>query len=177
MAPRILVALDGSDHAEKALDQAIALARSSGGELSILNVVSNQALSEAEQRLAETEYAVEVGAAMRSFEAAADAPEIRTGLGSLVQSSHAVGATVRRVLGQEIVAEAAELARSKGVAKVSTAVEHGDAASVIIREAGAQGAELVVLGCRGLGDIAGLLLGSVSHKVAHGAGCSVLIVR
>jgi nucleotide-binding universal stress UspA family protein len=40
----------------------------------------------------------------------------------------------------------------------------------------AKGADLVVTGSRGLGGFRGLLLGSVSHQVAHHATCPVVIV-
>jgi nucleotide-binding universal stress UspA family protein len=50
----------------------------------------------------------------------------------------------------------------------------GNAASVLLESA--KGADLVVVGSRGLGGFAGLLLGSVSHHVAHHATCPVVIV-
>lgn len=50
----------------------------------------------------------------------------------------------------------------------------GPAASVLLHAA--KGADLVVLGSRGLGGFKGLLLGSVSHQVARHAACPVVVV-
>jgi nucleotide-binding universal stress UspA family protein len=43
--------------------------------------------------------------------------------------------------------------------------------------AAAEGADMLVLGSRGLGGFAGLLLGSVSQQCAHHARCPVVIVH
>lgn len=39
------------------------------------------------------------------------------------------------------------------------------------------GAELIVIGTRGRGDLASLVLGSTSHGIIHHAPCDVLVVR
>ena len=40
-----------------------------------------------------------------------------------------------------------------------------------------QGAQLIVLGDRGLGAVKRFMLGGVSNKLAHHAPCNILIVR
>ncbi len=54
---------------------------------------------------------------------------------------------------------------------------YGRAARVILEAADEQGAGLLIMGSRGLSDLAGLVLGSVTHKVLHLAHCPVLVVR
>ncbi|HLJ60603.1 MAG TPA: universal stress protein [bacterium] len=53
----------------------------------------------------------------------------------------------------------------------------GDPASQILEAAKAKGADLIVIGSRGLGQLGGLILGSVSERVLHAAHTPVLIVR
>lgn len=56
-------------------------------------------------------------------------------------------------------------------------LEIGAPSDVILSVAGAERADLIVLGARGLGPIKELLLGSVSHRVLAHAACPVLAVR
>jgi len=53
----------------------------------------------------------------------------------------------------------------------------GPAAEAIIKVAATHKSDLIVMGSRGLGTLAGLLLGSTSQKVVAHAPCPVLIVR
>jgi nucleotide-binding universal stress UspA family protein len=61
--------------------------------------------------------------------------------------------------------------------KATSQLSQGDAATEIIEYAKNASMDLIVVGSRGLSRIRGLLLGSVSRKLVHYAGCSVLIVK
>lgn len=56
-------------------------------------------------------------------------------------------------------------------------VELGDPAEQIVVAATAQRADHIVMGTRGLSPVKGLLLGSVSDRVAREAPCPVTLVR
>jgi len=61
--------------------------------------------------------------------------------------------------------------------KISSEIIQGPPAQVIVDEAESWGADLIVMGSRGLGVWNRVLLGSVSNAVVHHAKCSVEVVR
>jgi nucleotide-binding universal stress UspA family protein len=93
------------------------------------------------------------------------------GSGMTGAMEHRVGDADRRP-----VAEATALADEHGVL-VRAELLQGDAAREIVRLADAVEADVIVMGSRGRGRVAGALLGSVSQAVLHGSKRSVLIVR
>jgi nucleotide-binding universal stress UspA family protein len=60
--------------------------------------------------------------------------------------------------------------------RVTSLVWEGDPAESIIEAAGAEGAEVIVLGSHARGRIGRLLRGSVSHRVVRDAGIPVVVV-
>jgi nucleotide-binding universal stress UspA family protein len=62
-------------------------------------------------------------------------------------------------------------------AEIHTELIEGDPAEVIVEVAQTRESNVIVMGSRGLGKLAGLLLGSTSQKVVSHAPCPVLIVR
>ena len=61
--------------------------------------------------------------------------------------------------------------------KIKTVLKRGDAATEIIDYVNKNRIDLIVAGSRGLSRVRSWLLGSVSRKLVHYSGCSVLIVR
>jgi nucleotide-binding universal stress UspA family protein len=72
---------------------------------------------------------------------------------------------------------AAETLRGEGVSDVETHVIREDASEALINAADQHGADLIVVGNKGMTGAQRFLLGSVPNKVSHHAPCSVLIVR
>jgi nucleotide-binding universal stress UspA family protein len=54
---------------------------------------------------------------------------------------------------------------------------YGHAAREIVEDAKAHDVGVIIMGSRGRGDLAGLLLGSTAHKVIHLADRPVMVVR
>ena len=75
---------------------------------------------------------------------------------------------------KELASEAVELLTQRGL-RASGVVVKGDPAAAILETAEEEGADLIVIGRRGLGRLAGLLLGSVSERIARHASVPVLL--
>jgi nucleotide-binding universal stress UspA family protein len=82
-----------------------------------------------------------------------------------------LGQAAHTSLGQWLVAATADL---EGLDVEHQATE-GPSSTVLVEAAA--GADLLVVGSRGLGGFSELLLGSVSHQVAQRAHCPVVIIR
>jgi nucleotide-binding universal stress UspA family protein len=78
--------------------------------------------------------------------------------------------------GEEVLAEAlAEVAGEHPSAVIRTRVVQGHPAFALLQAA--EGADLLVLGCRGHGGFIGALLGSVSQHCVQHAPCPVVVNR
>ena len=86
--------------------------------------------------------------------------------------------TESRTHAPRVVADAAETIRiAQPALQVSTKIVEGTPKTLIVEEAEAWGADLIVVGAHGYGATTRTLLGSVSQAVALHAPCSVEIAR
>lgn len=147
MFKKFLAAVDGSEHAQKALDVACDLARQSGGEILVLSVYRHHSSIESTHSMVRGREELEP-------------PD----------------ATLSR-LAREIVDEGVARVRANGVAAVEGLVRRGPPARSIVETAKERGADAIVMGSRGLGDVEAFLLGSVSHKVCSISECTCITVK
>ena len=148
MFDKILCAVDGSDHSRRAAHTAAVMAQQFNASLTILTVTREIEPSPAIKRYLE-------------LEQLSGEPQ------------YVLDAMTEKVLG-----EAEDEARSaSGIKSVKTEVLTGPRARTIVDYAKREKMDAVVMGSRGLGDVEAILLGSVSHKVASLATCSVIVVR
>ena len=139
MYEKILVAVDQSEVATRALNAALALASLSQGEVWVLHLREREVMG-------------------------------KTGL---LTSSEG------RDEASEAVNEAVETLTNAGIKAHGTVRDtvFGYAAREIVNDAREHGTDVIVMGTRGRGDLAGLVLGSTAHKVIHLADRPVLVVR
>jgi nucleotide-binding universal stress UspA family protein len=81
-----------------------------------------------------------------------------------------------REVAESVLGRAARELETEGI-EVETHAREGDPAHVLIQVAEEQGAELIIVGARGLTGLERFLLGSVSSKLSQHAPTSVMVVR
>ena len=141
MFRKLVVGTDGSARAERAVQEAIDLAKATGAQLHLVAVF---------------------GEGERHWEN--------------IESSAKVDSKDLRQVAESVLARSAAKAREQGVEAEYTARE-GDPADAILAVASEQGADLVVVGNKGMTGAGRFLQGSVPNKITHHADCSVLVIR
>jgi nucleotide-binding universal stress UspA family protein len=173
---RVMVALDGSARSEKALDLASDIAARYGAELiCCMSCPTSRSRMRSAIWSRSSTWTRLPPASPRS---PSNRRATRASAPSRVLQHYAdVARQFRQALGQRLISQARARARDKGVRAVQNLLEDGDPASTILCLAKGLHVDMIFLGSRGLGDAQGLLLGSVSHKVAHLAECTCVSVK
>lgn len=172
---KVLVATDGSDHANTAVLLAGDLAAKYGARLIVLHILLVNIDSEVLRKLISPEVLPDdLRALLDSYED--DFLMAMGGTGAGFVNIPAPRELVER-LGQQILEQSERIAREAGVEDVSTMMVEGDPADSILDCAAFENANMIVLGSRGLSDFKGFFLGSVSHKVSSQAECTCVTVK
>ncbi len=89
------------------------------------------------------------------------------------------GVSETAIEGVGVATDLAESLRNDGIKARAEEplVPHGRVAQEITTVAEAMKPDVIAMGSRGLSDVGGFFLGSVTHKVLHLALCPVLVVR
>jgi nucleotide-binding universal stress UspA family protein len=140
-----LVATDGSDGADRAIDYAARWAKHVSAELLIVNIIGGYGLP---------------NKLMRTF----------------TQAQHAWLDEMLQSLSAEMLTKARDRAQGAGVAVILLDSRSGDVAQSIINIAKEKTADVIVVGKRGAGHVAGVLIGSVSQKLVSLAPLPVVVV-
>ncbi len=174
MFKNVLVATDGSDHANKAVDLAVDMAAKYDAGLTVLSVVDGSALTEDAKRVA-----AEKGVDMNPVLDIPDLAAILPNAAAILPDVEAILANgrIKAALAEAIMEEARDRAGVALGAEIRGRTKSGDAAEEILKVAEGDAADLIVMGCRGLGALKSLLVGSVSQKVSHLANCTCVTVK
>lgn len=171
MIKKILVPVDGSPHSVKAVELASDLASKYGAEIVLLHVLLRGHMPDGLKRALE----IEVGQRTSSADNLVNMPqEIMARVGA---KDAQLSLKELDFIGKYVLSSVAAICHDKGVARVDERVEQGNPASVVIQVADETHADMIVMGSRGLSDLQGMLVGSVSHKVSHLAKCTCVTVR
>ncbi|MFY0610818.1 MAG: universal stress protein [Hyphomicrobiaceae bacterium] len=148
MFRKVLIAVDGSGHSKRAIAYGAQIAVQNEAEVVLFHV-------------------------MRHLGSDRVPPDLEE-LGH-IEHVRLTEADMLRSVAEAVINDAQDLAGKRGVAKVQTVIQDGDPATRIVEYSKAHEVDLIVIGRRGLGGLAGLLLGSVSQKVSHAAPCACLL--
>jgi nucleotide-binding universal stress UspA family protein len=145
---RVLVAVDGSDSSEQALEALLRLPLPTHAEFRLAHIAAGD------------------GAGEEPITAGVD---LQTAISEYDRACHVDG-------GQDVIRGG--VARRRAGARPATAdVRHGAAAEELIAAAREWDADLIVVGAENRSVLGRLFLGSVSHRVLSHAPCSVLVGR
>lgn len=153
MIQKILVALDGSEPSERALEYAVEFAERWGAELTLLAVIPRVMLP----------VFPDEGFGATPIAAAKDFGQYQKRM---------------RTIYQNVLTEAeTDLRRDHPEVKVVTRLEEGRPSSTIVGVAEEDDFDIIVMGSRGIGGITGWILGSTSRRVVDSCTKPILIVK
>ncbi|MGC2239287.1 MAG: universal stress protein [Acidimicrobiia bacterium] len=135
----ILLAVDGSEHSDRAARLAAELSRAFGAYVDVIHVVQERVILPA--------------GAIHEY--------------GQLENLYLTEKDVLESVGKTVEEEAARMVREAGGKIRHESVVVGIPAYEIVAAAKQHDVDCIIMGRRGLGDMKGLFVGSVSHKVGH----------
>lgn len=173
----ILLATDGSDHAGAALEICATLARQHAAEVLAVHVVTDRQPTEEARHAVEVEFPDQLVERCRGAMLADKGPDDGAALAKLIVSRQSdIAKVINSIMGENILHRAAARLGEQHIG-VTTRLTEGEPAECLLEIAATEACDTIVIGCRGMGKLAGVLLGSVSQSVAHRADCHVVMVK
>lgn len=173
MFKSILCPIDGSEHANKALSLAVDLAKKYDARLLLLHVLLRNVDTRELRRFAENEGLTKTVASeierLKTVDSRVEIVRLR--------DLQPISSGILVDIGEHVLAMAKLETENSGIHDVNVAVLDGDPASRILEYAERESVDCIVIGSRGLSDVKGLLVGSVSHKVSSRARCTCITVK
>ncbi|WP_019624743.1 universal stress protein [Thioalkalivibrio thiocyanoxidans] len=157
----MLVPVDGSDNAWRAVEVAADLAAKYQARVVLLSVLLQ---------------GEEVPPHIRKLSDLPDPDDPPVALGGAAVAG-AVPPKVLHDIAKKLTEKASEYFTERGVTDIERHVQDGSPARVILQQAEYHHADMIVMGARGLGNLKGLVSGSVSNKVQQLARCIVVTVN
>ena len=176
MFKNILVPIDGSDHASKATNIASDLAAKYDARIVFVHALLSNTKAAGIRDLIDTKKLPE------SADKELDRIEnLKTMMASNAVPQRFVDFVVSNEalvsVGDILLGEAERTAKEHGVKNITRTWKLGDPADCILAAADDEKAVLIVMGSRGLSNLSGLFVGSVSHKVSHLSHCTYISVK
>jgi nucleotide-binding universal stress UspA family protein len=158
---RILLVTDGSPSSQKATEYLVNFPLPAGAEMHVMHVLPPLPINPSPEYFTRT-YPL--------------APEMLAVYPPPTSTDEQTWLKEEEAHGKEILEQTVKQFENQEIAVESTLLR-GDTATEIINFVKDNKIDLIVTGSRGLSQVRGWLLGSVSRKLVHYSGCSVLVVR
>ena len=170
----IVVATDGSNHANRALEISAELASRDEAPLHIIYVVDSDisGLPSGLFDMAKTEHLVDPKPRFFTDFRGTHADALKA-----VQDASTESLRLVTQLAEHIVEEAERNARIAGVKEVTTSIENGKPSDKILAFAIQNNADVIITGRRGQSTLKSAIMGSTSMKVAQDADCTCITVK
>jgi len=148
MLKSIIVPTDGSIYADKAIELAASISAKYKAKIILVHAIPTTDVPEELKRFADAEHLKGPPTYIRY-----------------------------KYVAEGIMREAKRKAEECGAEDIETVFADGDPATAIIKEARDRNVDMIVMGSRGLSNLKGLLMGSVTRKVSELASCTCVTVK